>query len=133
MIFEDIKNDFDLFEKETNIYTTYLVKNEEIMEEYDSSSNTMVRQNIGCYTYITEEVEENDDVVDCVRVNFLLNVYVSSKLLNSYDEIYKALEKLGFYDIKFMGTVRENLVTQNYNEPLCYNMAFSFYKLYYKD
>lgn len=114
MIFEDIKNDFDLFEKETNIYITYLVK------------DTSYRET-GCYTYITEEVEENDNVVDCVRVNFLLNVYVSSKLLNSYDEIYKALEKLGFYDIKFIGTVREN------NEPLYYNMAFSFYKLYYKD
>ena len=113
MIFEDIKNDFDLFEKETDIPTTYLVKN----------TNYSIT---GCYTYITEEVEENDDVVDCVRVNFLFNVYVSSKLLNSYDKIYKALEKLNFYDIKFIGTVRENI------EPLCYNMAFSFYKLYYK-
>lgn len=124
MIFEDIKNDFDLFEKETNIYTTYLVKDtKKYMENY---------KGIGCYTYITEEVEENDDVVDCVRVNFLLNVYVSSKLLNSYDKIYKALEKFGFYDIKFMGTVRENFANDDYNEPLCYNMAFSFYKLYYK-
>lgn len=117
MIFEDIKNDFDLFEKETDIPTTYLVKN----------TNYSIT---GCYTYITEEVEENDDVVDCVRVNFLLNVYVSSKLLNSYDEIYKALEKLGFYDIKFLGTVRENLTACDLRET--YNMAFSFYKLYYK-
>lgn len=117
MIFIDIKNDFDLFEKETNIYTTYLVRDAE-------------RGRSGCYTYITEEVEENDDVVDCVRVNFLLNVYVSFELLNSYDEIYKALEKLGFYDIKFMGTVRENLTTCDFRET--YNMAFSFYKLYYK-
>ena len=106
--FRQIKNDFDKLEELTGFPTFYLEKETELSKS--------IR-----YIYTAEDSEISDEFGDVVEVDFIINVYFPSNIIDTNNLINEKLRELKFKNIMYIGTEKE---------VKGYNTCFTFSKKY---